>query len=79
MSEPARRREAIESPCIKLCVLHPGAKLCLGCLRSGDEIAAWTRLTPERRREIMDQLPSRAATLRDAVKADRPSRRRPPD
>lgn len=79
MSDPARWREPIESPCIKLCVLHPGAKLCLGCLRSGDEIAAWARLTPERRREIMAELPSRAPALREAVKADRPSRRRPRD
>ncbi|HKK36582.1 MAG TPA: DUF1289 domain-containing protein [Paracoccaceae bacterium] len=79
MSDEVWRREAIESPCVKLCVLHPTAKLCLGCLRTGDEIAAWGRLTPERRREIMADLPSRASTLRKAVEADRPSRRRPRD
>lgn len=68
------RRDEIESPCTKVCVLHPGARICVGCHRTGEEIAAWSRLTPERRREVMAELPGRAALLRDA--AARPSRRR---
>ena len=42
MSDEVWRREAVESPCIKLCVVHPAARLCLGCYRSIDEIAAWS-------------------------------------
>lgn len=57
------RRDEIESPCVKLCVLHPEARICLGCYRTGDEIAAWSRLTAEDRRRIMDTLPDRAKTL----------------
>lgn len=68
------RRAEIESPCVNVCVLHPGAKICVGCHRTGEEIAAWSRLTPERRREIMAELPARAPLLRDP--ANRPSRRR---
>lgn len=49
----------IESPCIKVCVIDPASRLCTGCLRSLDEIAAWTSLPPETRRRIMAELPAR--------------------
>ena len=58
------KRAEIESPCIKVCVIHPEARLCVGCLRSIDEIAAWSRMTPEARSTIMADLPGRGATLR---------------
>lgn len=48
-----------ESPCVKVCVIHPATGLCLGCARTLDEIAAWSRLGPERRRAIMAELPAR--------------------
>lgn len=51
----------IESPCINICVIDPATRLCKGCLRSIDEITAWTRLTPEARRAIMLELPGRTA------------------
>ena len=63
MSDEVWRREAVESPCIKVCVVHPEARLCTGCLRSIDEITAWSRLSPEARRSIMAELPSRAGLL----------------
>lgn len=47
------------SPCIKICVIDRQRGLCTGCLRTLDEIAAWSRLTPEARRRIMDDLPAR--------------------
>ena len=63
MSDEIWRRDEIESPCIKVCVIHPEARLCTGCLRTIDEITAWSRLSPEARREIMAALPSRAGLL----------------
>jgi predicted Fe-S protein YdhL (DUF1289 family) len=54
------RRAAADSPCIRLCVVHPEARLSMGCYRSIDEIAAWTRMTPEARRAVLADLPSRA-------------------
>lgn len=51
---------AIETPCVKLCVIDPQTRLCEGCRRSLDEIAAWGRMTPEERRAIMKDLPGRA-------------------
>jgi predicted Fe-S protein YdhL (DUF1289 family) len=56
----------IESPCIKLCVLDPGSKHCLGCGRSLAEIAGWTAFSPEERRRIMAELPARMAAQRAA-------------
>lgn len=60
MTDPWRRQE-IESPCVKVCVVHPETRLCTGCARSIDEIAAWTRLSPEVRRAILADLPHREA------------------
>ncbi len=54
---------AIESPCILVCMLDTASGLCLGCGRTGDEIAAWTQLSPEARRSIMSTLSERLATL----------------
>jgi uncharacterized protein len=57
-------REELDSPCVKICVIHPEERLCVGCLRSLDEIAAWSKMTPEARRAIMSELASRAPRLR---------------
>lgn len=53
------KRAEIESPCVKLCVIERDSRLCLGCHRSIDEITAWSRLTPDQRRDIMTDLPNR--------------------
>ena len=57
------KREEVASPCVKICVVHPAERLCVGCLRSIDEIAQWSRLTEDQRRAIMAELPSRAPRL----------------
>ena len=53
-------RDEVESPCVKLCVIHPEARLCIGCLRSIEEITMWSRMTRENRTAIMAELPERA-------------------
>ena len=69
------KRDEIDSPCVKVCVLHPGAKLCMGCYRTGDEIARWSRMAPEERRSIMDALPEREPLIASAAPSLRPGRR----
>ncbi|MEM8872127.1 MAG: DUF1289 domain-containing protein [Pseudomonadota bacterium] len=59
MTDPIWQRDEIESPCIRVCVIHPSSGLCLGCKRTGAEIASWSRMTPQARRDIMEALPSR--------------------
>lgn len=60
-NSPPWTRDEIESPCVKLCTIHPETRLCLGCARSIDEIGAWSQMTTEARRAIMEDLPSRDA------------------
>jgi predicted Fe-S protein YdhL (DUF1289 family) len=55
------KRDEVESPCVKICVVHPEARICTGCLRSIDEIATWGRMTREERRAVMAELPGRQA------------------
>ncbi|KGM88330.1 MAG: DUF1289 domain-containing protein [Roseovarius sp.] len=57
-------RDEVESPCVKICVVHPQARICTGCLRSIDEITRWTKMAPDERRTIMEALPDRASLLR---------------
>ena len=57
------RRDEIESPRVRVCVVHPAARLCTGCLRSIDEITQWSKMTPEARRAVMAELPGRASQL----------------
>jgi predicted Fe-S protein YdhL (DUF1289 family) len=54
---------AIESPCILVCAMDMKTGYCFGCGRTRDEIEAWIDLTPERRREVMAELPARLETV----------------
>jgi predicted Fe-S protein YdhL (DUF1289 family) len=53
----------IETPCNRVCVVHPTLGLCIGCGRSLDEIGRWSDFAPAERARIMAQLPSRLVTL----------------
>jgi hypothetical protein len=53
-------RKEIDSPCIKLCSIHPSERICVGCYRSIKEIGIWSKLSPEARSTIMKELPGRA-------------------
>ncbi len=63
MSDDIWKRTEVESPCIKVCVIHPEARLCTGCLRSIDEITVWSKLSPDARRAVIEELPGRQAIL----------------
>ncbi|NCW60406.1 MAG: DUF1289 domain-containing protein [Rhodobacteraceae bacterium] len=64
MNTPLWKRDEIESPCVQICVVHPETRICTGCYRTIDEITDWSRMTPEARRNIMDELPARADQLK---------------
>lgn len=50
---------AVLTPCIGICTLRPDG-LCAGCLRTGDEIAAWGDMSEIEKRRVMEQvLPQR--------------------
>jgi hypothetical protein len=75
MSDEVWRRGEIESPCVKLCVVHPATRLCLGCHRTIEEIAGWSAMTPEARRAVMAALPGRAAQAAPARRGGAAGRR----
>ena len=56
MSDDIWKRDEVESPCINICVVHPAARICTGCYRSIDEIAHWSRLSPDARRAVLSEL-----------------------
>jgi hypothetical protein len=54
---------AIETPCIKICVVDPETGFCIGCGRTRDEIGNWLAISAAERSRIMAGLPDRVATL----------------
>ena len=58
------QRDEVESPCVRVCVVHPEARICTGCLRSIDEITRWSKMSGAERREVMAALPDRAGLRR---------------
>lgn len=65
----------VPSPCQSVCVMHPDTGWCEGCLRTIDEIAAWSRMDNPARRAVWAQLPQRLAQRLqlDARAQDAPS------
>ena len=63
-ANPLWRRDELDSPCVKICVIHPREGLCAGCYRTLDEIAQWSVMGGESRREILSQLPGRMGRLK---------------
>ena len=64
MSDEIWARKEIQSPCIKVCVIHPTERLCTGCLRSLEEIGNWSQMTAEDRNRVMGELPARSGRLK---------------
>jgi len=59
----------LETPCTKVCVVHPAQSLCIGCGRSLDEIARWVEFDAAERARIMTALPARLKALGGAAAA----------
>jgi uncharacterized protein len=60
----------LETPCVNICLLDDKSGLCVGCGRTGDEIARWADMTPEQRRAIMNRLPERLEYMESLAEAD---------
>ena len=64
MNSEVWARNEIESPCVKICVIHPSERLCTGCHRTIEEISTWSRLPQIERDKIINELPERASRLK---------------
>ena len=58
-SQPA----GVPSPCVNICEIDTATGWCIGCARTGDEIAEWPATTDARRQAILDELPMRMLDL----------------
>ena len=53
----------VPSPCIDVCRMDAASGLCAGCLRTLDEIAAWSQLDDDGKRAVLAALPVRRARV----------------
>jgi uncharacterized protein len=54
----------IATPCVQVCVVDGESGLCLGCHRTLNEVASWSKLTDDERVAIMAALPGRRSRIR---------------
>lgn len=54
---------SVSSPCINVCQMNADTGYCEGCLRTLDEIAAWTTYDDETRGWVLEALESRRAEM----------------
>lgn len=64
IDDPGWHRDEPDSPCQRICVIHPDHGICLGCHRTACEISDWAAMTPEARQTILATLPARGTVLR---------------
>lgn len=59
MSRQSTAGQPVQSPCTGICTLDAAGQLCVGCLRSGAEIAEWPTAGERRRRAILKAVRAR--------------------
>ncbi len=55
-----QQANSLPSPCISVCTMEPRTGLCRGCLRTLEEIAAWSTLDDDGKRAIWARIALRA-------------------
>ena len=51
----------VPSPCVSVCAIDEATGFCAGCLRTIDEIAAWSVLDDDERRDVWARIGVRRA------------------
>lgn len=54
---------SVETPCVNLCVIDGVTGYCIGCGRTGDEIASWLGYSGAERRTIISNLADRLSRM----------------
>lgn len=55
----------VQSPCNKICRLDPRSGWCIGCFRTGNEIACWMGLDDAGKREVIARCEARKQSPSD--------------
>jgi hypothetical protein len=61
----AEQQTPVPSPCINVCKMSPVTGLCEGCLRTIDEIIAWSRADDDYKRAVWAEIRRREAHIFD--------------
>lgn len=59
MAPQAGAGPQVPSPCQSVCIMHPTTGWCEGCMRTIDEIGAWSRMDNPAKLAVWSQLPDR--------------------
>ncbi|NIE87070.1 MULTISPECIES: DUF1289 domain-containing protein [unclassified Burkholderia] len=54
---------AVKSPCVEICRFDGKTGLCIGCLRTREEIRGWNKMTDHRRHQVINEKSRRQAKL----------------
>lgn len=54
----------VPSPCVSLCKMDMERRYCMGCLRTIEEIIAWSKADDDFKRAVWSELPLRRETIR---------------
>ena len=66
-----RKQRELPSPCVSVCRMGFATGLCQGCLRTLEEITAWSQLDDEGKRAIWGRIEQRALAA-SPVQGDTP-------
>jgi len=57
----SERSQHIVSPCQNVCKIEDN--ICIGCFRTLDEISVWSKLSSQKRAEIMESVKKRGSQM----------------
>jgi len=60
---PAPPNAGVASPCSNVCRMDAASGFCEGCLRTIDEIAAWSTMSDAQKRDVLERLAPRRSAL----------------
>lgn len=67
---PMPDQTPVPSPCISVCRMNAATSLCEGCLRTIDEIAAWSRMADPDKRAVWALIDERRRALGAAARQE---------
>ena len=60
---PTYQYETVTSPCISVCTVDRERGICVGCLRTLQEIGAWRMMSPAEKKAVVAKCDERAKTM----------------
>ncbi|MET0323234.1 MAG: DUF1289 domain-containing protein [Duganella sp.] len=63
MSDLPNIPPSVPSPCVSLCKMDVERQYCMGCLRTIDEIMAWSKADDDYKRAVWSQIVRRRDTV----------------